>query len=48
MVELILTADKKEFPGFDKLVLDAEKAMKEKIYEIKNDIKNKQAEKKNS
>jgi hypothetical protein len=30
MVELILTADKKEFPGFDKLVLDAEKAMKEK------------------
>jgi hypothetical protein len=26
MVELILTADKKEFPGFDKLVLDAEKA----------------------
>ena len=30
MVELILTADKKECPGFDKLVLEAEKAMKEK------------------
>lgn len=30
MVELILTADKKECPGFDKLVLESEKAMKEK------------------
>lgn len=29
MVELILTADKKEYPGFEKLVYDAEKKRKE-------------------
>ena len=29
MVELILTADKKEYSGFEKLVYDEEKKMKE-------------------